>query len=416
MAACRSEEIDKYLANKFIQDIDTSTLIPLAPEKKKEIIFNILRKIVFKEKLMVSDNQISLIGKSIYEDAFEYGPISSLMKDNKVIEIMINDYNEIYFESEGIIERSKINFKNRQHVRSLAEKLINPQGQRIDESFPMADSRLKDGSRINVVIPPVTTNGSIIITIRKFKKNLLSTDDLIKTGSISREVADFLNLCVKNRLNIIVSGGTSTGKTTFLNILSNFIPINERIITIEETPELNLRPGHVLNMEGKPPNIEGVGEITLSMLIRNSLRMRPDRLIVGEIRGKEAVDVLQAMNTGHEGSMTTIHANSPLDLLSRLETMLLMSGINLNPVSAKKIMSSSIDIIIQLERNENGFRFLTKISGIFFNKINRADDIDIEIKDLIKFEHKLDKNKYVFSPDLKIFYKEIEKKGKKIVS
>ncbi len=408
------EDLNRHLADRFIKEIDINNLNNLPPGKKIEKIYRILRRIILQDKLMVNDRQLSSIVRDIYEDAFEFGPVSSLMEDEKVTEVMINDYNEVFVEVGGIIKKTDITFKNRQHVRNLAEKIISPLGLRIDESFPMADSRLKDGSRINIVISPVSANGSVVLTIRKFRKNLLSMEDLISHGSLTCKVASFIEACINCRLNIIVSGATSTGKTTFLNIIANFIPLTERIITIEETLELNLRTGHVISMEGRPPNIEGRGEITLRKLVRNSLRMRPDRIIVGEIRGPEAVDVLQAMNTGHEGSMTTVHANSPIDLISRLETMLLMSGLNLNPSSARRIIASSVDLIIHFERNENGQRYLSKISGIFWPDARIGEFMELEIRDLITSVKRDGRSDYDFCKNLQFLFEKINRRGKKI--
>ncbi|MBN1298063.1 MAG: CpaF family protein, partial [Actinobacteria bacterium] len=302
--------------------------------------------------------------KEIYEEIFEYGPVSDLMRDEKVTEIMINSWNEIYIEINGFIKKTSASFKSEQHLRNIMEKIISPLGLRLDESCPWTDARLENGSRINIVIPPISLKG-MVVTIRKFKNDIYSTEDLLKQGAINRKISKFLKSCVEKRLNIIVSGAASTGKTTFLNIISNFISDNERIITIEDTLELRLNAGHVIRLEGRHANLEGRGEITLRDLIRNALRMRPDRIIVGEIRGQEAVDVLQAMNTGHEGSMTTIHANSPYDLISRLETMLLMSAANITPSSAKRIILASIDLIIHLERTEEGLRKVSCISELY---------------------------------------------------
>jgi len=408
------ENLNKYIANRFIKETDINTLNGLTMSKKITKIYQALHKIILQDKLMVSNSQLSSIVKGIYEDAFEFGPISSLMADEGITEIMINGYDEIFIEAEGVIKKTDIVFKNKQHLRNLAEKLISPLGLRVDESFPMADSRLKDGSRINIVISPVAVNRNVIMTIRKFRKNLLTIEDMISRGSISEKVADFIEKCVHCRLNIIVTGATSTGKTTFLNIMANFIPLAERIITIEETVELNLRPGHIIRMEGRPPNMEGKGEITLRELVRNSLRMRPDRIIVGEIRGQEAVDVLQAMNTGHEGSMTTLHSNSPADLISRLETMLLMSGMNLNPSSARRMIISSIDLIIHFERDVNGHRYLSKISGIYCSESRIGEMAELEIRDLVTVLKGKSKNEYIFCKDLRSLFERINRRGKRI--
>jgi pilus assembly protein CpaF len=255
---------------------------------------------------------------------------------------------------------------------------------RIDESSPMVDARLKNGSRINVVLNPAASN-DIVVTIRKFKRNMMDVGSLIKEGTLNKAVADFIKTCVRSRLNIIISGGTSTGKTTFLNVLSNFIRQYERIVTIEETLELNLNLPHVVKLEGRPPNLEGKGGITIRDLVRNSLRMRPDRIVVGEIRGAEAVDVLQAMNTGHSGSMTTVHANSPKDMISRLETMILMSGLNLNSSAARRMIASSVDIIIHLDKLKNGKRVLVRISELKNKSGPIGRNTVLEVKDIFGY-------------------------------
>lgn len=355
------EDISLYVSKILVERIDIKHLRILDPQRRMEKIFHVLKKIIDEEKIVISNKKIMLLAKEIYEETFEYGPVSGYMSDSSITEIMINDFNRIYIEKNGIIQETKTTFKNNQHVRNMVEKLISPLGLKIDESSPMVDARLEDGSRINAVIKPVSLN-EILVTIRKFKDNLLEMADLIELKALNNNISDFLRCCVKNKINILVSGGTSSGKTTFLNILSNFISKNERVIVIEETPELRLRVKNSVRLEARQTNIEGKGEITIRDLVRNSLRMRPDRIIVGEIRGLEAVDVLQAMNTGHEGSMTTIHANSPFDLISRLETMLLLSSVNLNYDSVRRIILSTVDLIIQLEKDAEGKRRVTNIS------------------------------------------------------
>jgi pilus assembly protein CpaF len=297
------------------------------------------------------------------------------------------------------LKKTGILFRDQQHVRNVFEKIISSIGLRIDESCPMVDARLKDGSRLNMVISPASVK-PIVVTIRKFKKNLLDMDDLVKAGTLTGEISEFLKECVKRRFNIIISGATSTGKTTFLNVLSNFIPTGERIITIEETQELNLSADNLVSLEGRPSNIEGRGEITLRGLVKNSLRMRPDRIMVGEIRGNEAIDVLSAMNTGHEGSMTTLHANSPFDLVSRLETLLLISALNLSPVSARRIIASAIDLIIHLEKKANGCRTLAQICSLSAPKNRLGSNIMLEVKDI--FSRAGMENNYDFIPEGKI--------------
>jgi len=400
----------EYIEKKIVKEIEVSELFKLQPAERFLKIENALKEIVNKEKILIGDKELSKIIKEIYENTFEFGPISSLMRDDKVTEIMLNNWDDIYIEINGLIKKTNIKFKNNQHVRNLIEKILSPLGLRADESVPMVDARLENGSRINIVLSPVSLNESIV-TIRKFKKNILKIGDLIELGTLNKEIADFIKTCVQNKLNIILSGATSTGKTTFLNILSNFISPFERIVTIEETLELNLNLDHVVRLESKPPNLEGKGEITIRDLIRNSLRMRPDRIIVGEIRGIEAIDVLQAMNTGHDGSMTTIHANSPVDMISRLETMLLMSGVNLNPASARRIISSSIDLIIHLERQSDGQRAVSCLSEIIAPKKSIGLNTILEIKDIYDFQKEKSENNLSHTGYIPEFINKIKKGG-----
>ncbi|MCL4416260.1 MAG: CpaF family protein [Actinobacteria bacterium] len=402
--------LSEYIEKKIVKEIEVSELFKLQPSKRFVKIKNALKEIVNKEKILINDKELSKIMKEIYENTFEFGPISSLLRDDKVTEIMLNNWDDIYIEIDGMIKKTNIKFKNSQHVRNLIEKILSPLGLRADESMPMVDARLKNGSRINIVLNPVSLNESIM-TIRKFKKNILEIDSLIELGTLSKEIADFIKTCVQCRLNIILSGATSTGKTTFLNILSNFISSLERVITIEETLELNLNLDHVVRLESRPPNLEGKGEITIRDLVRNSLRMRPDRMIVGEIRGVEAIDVLQAMNTGHDGSMTTVHANSPVDMISRLETMLLMSGINLNPSSARRIISSSIDLIIHLERQSNGQRVLSCLSEIIVPKKTIGSNTILDIKDIYVFQKEKSKNNLSYTGHIPGFINKIKKRS-----
>ncbi len=290
-----------------------------------------------------------------------YGPLTDLLKDENITEIMVNSPNEIYIEIDGnLIKDETVSFINDAHIIRTIQKLIEPMGRTIDSSSPMVDSRLKDGSRVNAVIPPLSTKGPVI-TIRKFKANISNASELVRIGSLTSDMATFLEACVKSKLNILVCGGTGSGKTTLLNILSGFIPEKERIITIEDAAELNLTQPHVITLETKTTNYEKTGEITIRDLVRNSLRMRPDRIIIGEVRGGEAFDMLQAMNTGHEGSLTTLHANGNLDALHRLETMVLMANIDIPVKAVREYIYNAINIVINIERLSDGKR---KVSGI----------------------------------------------------
>lgn len=378
-------DISNYLSKKILKKIKAVDLGKLLPEERLKRIDKYLREIVEEEKIIISQKEICKLVREIYEDSFSFGPVSLLINDDRITEIMINNFDEVYIEEDDAIRKTEIIFRDNNHIRNLVDKILSPLGLRVDESSPMVDARLKNGSRINVVLNPITIN-DVVVTIRKFKKNIMDIESLKKEGTINKKVADFIKICVKSKLNIIVSGATSTGKTTFLNIISNFIQPDERIVTIEETLELNLNLPHVIKLESRPPNLEGKGEITIRDLVRNSLRMRPDRIVVGEIRGAEAVDVLQAMNTGHSGSMTTVHSNSPKDLVTRLETMILMSGLNSNPSTARRMIASSIDMIIHLGKLKNGRRILLRVSELINKNEFIGNNTVLEVKDIFKYK------------------------------
>ncbi|OCA84305.1 type II secretion system protein E [Bacillus sp. FJAT-27225] len=296
-------------------------------------------------------------------DLTGFGPINPLLLDDAVSEVMVNGPNQVYCERKGKLVLTDIKFRDNEHVMNVIEKIVAPIGRRIDESSPMVDARLPDGSRVNAIIPPLALNGPTI-TIRKFSKDPFMIDDLINFGTITKEMAVFLDACVKARLNMFVSGGTGSGKTTTLNVLSNFIPNDERIVTIEDAAELQLRQDHVVSLESRPPNIEGKGAISIRDLVRNSLRMRPDRVVIGEVRGGEALDMLQAMNTGHDGSLATGHSNSPRDMISRLETMVLLGGVDLPIKAIREQISGALDVIIQQTRLKDGSRKITHITEV----------------------------------------------------
>lgn len=305
----------------------------------------------------------SRISGEVYNDIVGLGPLEPLLSDNDITEIMVNGPRSVYVERKGKIELSTTVFKDAGHVMNVIGRIVSTVGRRVDEASPMVDARLPDGSRVNVIIPPVALTGPTI-TIRKFPKNPLKVSDLIRFGSVSPKMMSFLEVCVKGRLNMIVSGGTGSGKTTLLSILSGFIPDNERIVTIEDAAELQLRQAHVVTLESRPPNIEGTGAINIRDLVRNALRMRPDRIIVGEVRSGETLDMLQAMNTGHDGSLTTAHSNSPRDLLSRLETMVLMSGMDIPVKAIREQIASALDVIVQQSRFKDGSRKIVNITEV----------------------------------------------------
>ncbi|MFZ3101523.1 MAG: CpaF family protein [Desulfitobacteriaceae bacterium] len=316
----------------------------------------------------------------LIDEILGFGPITPLLQDPTISEIMVNGPHQIYVERKGKLERSEASFYDDKHVLHIIEKIVAPLGRRIDESQPMVDARLPDGSRVNAIIPPLALNGPIL-TIRKFATDPFKVDDLIRFGSLTGEMACFLEACVKGRLNLLVSGGTGSGKTTTLGVLSSYIPEDERIITIEDAAELQLRQSHVVTLETRSANIEGKGAITIRDLVRNALRMRPERIIVGEVRSGEALDMLQAMNTGHDGSLTTGHANTPRDMLSRLETMVLMAGMDLPIRAIREQISSALDVIVQQSRLRDGSRRITHITEV----LGMEGDI-ITLQDIFRFE------------------------------
>jgi len=301
--------------------------------------------------------------KEIYNNVVGLGPLEPLLADPEITEIMVNGPYNVYVERKGKLVLSDTVFKDNQQVMNVINRIVSSVGRRVDETSPMVDARLADGSRVNAVIPPIALNGPTL-TIRKFSKNPLTTGDLIRFNSVSPKMMNFLEACVKGKLNIIVSGGTGSGKTTFLNVLSGFIPDADRIVTIEDAAELQLRQNHVVTMESRPANLEGAGQITIRDLVRNALRMRPDRIVVGEVRSGETLDMLQAMNTGHDGSLTTAHANTPRDMMSRLETMVLMSGMELPIKAIREQVSSALDIVIQQSRLKDGSRKVVNITEV----------------------------------------------------
>jgi pilus assembly protein CpaF len=322
-----------------------------------------LHRALAQERLALTVAERGALVQSVTDDVLGYGPIDQLLRDDTLTEVMVNGPDHVYVERSGRLVLTDVKFVDETHLRRIIDKIVSQVGRRVDEANPMVDARLPDGSRVNVVVHPLSIGGPFM-TIRKFSKEPYQVEDLINFGSFTPQVAQFINLCVKGRLNIVVSGGTGTGKTTLLNVLSSFIPSDERIVTVEDAKELQLHQEHVLSMEARPPNIEGKGEVKIRDLVRNSLRMRPDRIVVGEVRGGEALDMLQAMNTGHDGSITTVHSNSPRDTLSRIETMTLMAGMDLPVRVIREQMASALDMVIQLSRLRDGSRRVTAVSEV----------------------------------------------------
>lgn len=350
--------VQDRLINELNPQIDLSN--PAKVRKQVEEIFN---TILDSESIVLSRTERQRLFESITADIIGLGPIEPLLADEDVSEIMVNGPKQVYIEKKGKLIKTDITFTDDDHVMRIIDRIVAPLGRRVDESSPMVDARLKDGSRVNVVIRPLALNGPTI-TIRKFRKDKLTVQDLVRFGSMSQDMADFLAACVQARLNIVVAGGTGSGKTTLLNVLSSFIPEDERIITVENAAELQLRQDHVVTLESRPPNVEGKGEVTIRDLVINCLRMRPERIIVGECRGGETLDMLQAMNTGHDGSMTTIHANTPRDAVSRIETMCLMAGMDLPARAIREQIASAIHVFVQQSRLKDGSRKVTQITEV----------------------------------------------------
>jgi pilus assembly protein CpaF len=342
----------------------------------QEMFDNILEQ----ENLTLSRTERYRLFEQIVAEILGLGPIDPLLKDETITEIMVNGPGKVYIEQKGRIYKTDITFENDEHVERIIDRIISPLGRRCDESQPYVDARLPDGSRVNAIIPPLSLIGPVI-TIRKFAKTPLTIEDLIRFGTLTPELVEFLKACVEARLNIVVSGGSGSGKTTFLNILSSFIPEGERIVTIEPAAELRLRQRHVVTLESRPANIEGKGEITIRDLVINSLRMRPDRIIVGECRGAEALDMLQAMNTGHDGSMTTLHSNSPRDGLARLETMVLMAGYDLPVRAIREQVARALDVIVHEERFRDGSRRIVSVT-----EVQGMEGDVIVMQDIFRFE------------------------------
>ena len=418
--------IERKTSDKYIySDYEVFTDKKLLDDLRTRIIENLIDKEIPEDKILnefindeidatiegydLTNLERSHLFNLIDNEINGYGPITELLSDKNITEIMVNSPNEIYIEIDGgIIKDESISFINDEHIIRTIERLIEPLGRTIDAANPMVDSRLADGSRINAVIPPLSTKGPVI-TIRKFKETMTNIEEFIRIGSLTPYMARFLEGAVKGKLNIIVCGGTGSGKTTLLNTLSSFINENERIITIEDAAELHLHQNHVISLETRITNYEFEGEITIRDLVKNSLRMRPDRIIVGEVRGKEAFDMLQAMNTGHDGSLTTLHANSPKDALNRLETMILMSGIDIPIKAIREYITSAIDLVVNIERMSDGKRKITSIC-----ELDGFEEDQINLREIFKFTQKgLSENNQVIG-EFNLFNKKIPQVYKKM--
>jgi pilus assembly protein CpaF len=375
----KTAEIRRKVQERLVETLD-----PRADSSNTSLIQRqvdeILTAVLDGEGVVFGRTERARLLEIILHDITGLGPLEDLLAETDISEIMVNGPKQIYVERKGKLQKAPTTFLNDEHALRIIDRIIAPLGRRVDESSPMVDARLKDGSRVNVIIRPISLLGPVI-TIRKFAKERITVDDLIGYGTVTREMADLLNACVKARLNVVVAGGTGSGKTTTLNILSGFIPDDERIVTVENAAELQLRQDHVVTLESRPPSVEGTGEVTMMDLIVNSLRMRPDRVIVGECRGGETLAMLQAMNTGHDGSLTTLHANTPRDAISRIETMCLMAGMDLPIKAIREQTASAVDLIVQQARLKDGSRKITNITEV----VGMEGDM-LQLQDIFVFE------------------------------
>ena len=357
------QELKSRIHHKLLERVDLAVMESLTPDRLQEELKVMVERLLAEETQAINEAERKSLVQDIQHEVLGLGPIESLLADPTVSDILANTHRQVYVERAGKLELTDVRFENDAHLMNIIDKIVSGIGRRVDESSPMVDARLPDGSRVNAIIPPLAIDGPIL-SIRRFAVTPLAMDDIVRGKSLTPEMAEIIGGLVKAKVNLLISGGTGTGKTTLLNIMSGYIPHSERIITIEDAAELQLQQPHVVRLETRPPNIENKGEVTQRALVKNSLRMRPDRIILGEVRGSEALDMLQAMNTGHEGSMTTVHANSPRDALTRLENMVGMAGMNLPAKAMRQQISSAITAIIQVSRLSDGKRKITSIEEI----------------------------------------------------
>jgi len=375
-------ELKFTLHQRLIEELDPAKLQDLEPQRAREAVEAAARTLIGQEMPGIVGSVRDELVAAVADEVLGLGPLEALIRDDDVSEVMVNDADQVFYEKEGRLYLSSIRFRDHTHIMRIIERIVAPLGRRVDESSPMVDARLMDGSRVNVVIPPVAPK-SPTITIRKFRRDKMTIDDLVAGGSMTAELAEFFRACVQVRLNTLISGGTGTGKTTLLNAMSSFIPDTERILTIEDPTELRLQQGHVVSLEARPASLEGKGEVTQRDLVRNALRMRPDRIIVGEVRGPEAFDMMQAMNTGHEGSLGTVHANTPRDALARIENMILMAGLDLPLRAIREQIASAIHLVIQITRLPDGSRKVTHVS-----EVSGMEGQVVTMQDLFRYEQR----------------------------
>jgi pilus assembly protein CpaF len=357
------QEMKSRLHRTLINRMDLTKLSSLTPDQVHAEVSRLAESVLAQEAMPLSVSERERLVNDVQHELFGLGPLEPLLKDPTISDILVNSHDTIYIERRGKIEATTVRFKDDEHLMRVIERIVSSVGRRIDESSPMVDARLQDGSRVNAIIPPLSIDGPVL-SIRRFGSDPLRISSLIENKALTKDIADMLQMVVHARLNVLISGGTGAGKTTLLNALSAFIPENERIVTIEDSAELQLQQPHTVRLETRPPNIEGRGEVTQRDLVRNALRMRPDRIVIGEVRGGEAIDMLQAMNTGHDGSLTTIHANTPRDALARLETMIQMTGMRLSDRAMRQQVASAINLVVQVARLSDGGRRVTSISEI----------------------------------------------------
>ncbi len=357
------QEMKSRLHRTLINRMDLTKLSTLTPDQVHSEVARLAESVLLQEALPLSSSERDRLVNDVKHELFGLGPLEPLLGDPTISDILVNSHGTIYIERRGKLERTAVSFKDDEHLMRVIERIVSSVGRRIDESSPMVDARLRDGSRVNAIIPPLSIDGPVL-SIRRFGAVPLRMNALIENKALTRDIADMLEMCVKARLNVLISGGTGAGKTTLLNSLSAYIPEDERIVTIEDSAELQLQQPHVVRLETRPPNIEGRGEVTQRDLVRNALRMRPDRIVIGEVRGGEAIDMLQAMNTGHDGSLTTIHANTPRDALARLETMIQMTGMRLSDRAMRQQIAAALDLVVQVARLSDGTRRVTSISEL----------------------------------------------------
>jgi pilus assembly protein CpaF len=357
------QEMKSRLHRALINRMDLTKLSALSPEQVHAEVSRLAESVLAQEAMPLSTSERDRLVNDVQHELFGLGPLEPLLADSTISDILVNTYGKIYVERRGKLEITNVTFKDDEHLMRVIERIVSSVGRRIDESSPMVDARLRDGSRVNAIIPPLSIDGPVL-SIRRFGAEPLRMNLLIEHKALTKDIADMLQMCVSARLNVLISGGTGAGKTTLLNALSAYIPEDERIVTIEDSAELQLQQPHVVRLETRPPNIESRGEVTQRDLVRNALRMRPDRIVIGEVRGGEAIDMLQAMNTGHDGSLTTVHANTPRDALTRLETMIQMTGMRLSDRAMRQQIASAINLVVQVARLSDGTRRVTSISEI----------------------------------------------------